>query len=124
MSEHNDTDEDEEVAEAVFPHSGPGREEMVADYLPGSDEWQAKTNLDENDPAAIAALREFGSIYSEVQELQPLIDEFLDHFMQTKTSVHGSSREEYKDIMMAMYGKGGGDKEGSLSMKLVGADEE
>jgi hypothetical protein len=115
--------ENEQMAEPVFPQSGPGREEMVSEYLPGSDEWQAKTHLDTSDPAAIAALREFGSIYSEVEELQPLIDEFLDHFMQTKTSVGGMSREEYQAIMQSMYG-GKGDGEGSsMAMKLVGAED-
>lgn len=117
-------DEDEDVAEPVFPQSGPGREEMVSDYLPGSDEWQAKTHLDMNDPAAIAALRQFGSLFPEVDELQPRIDEFLDNFMQTKTSVSGMSREEYKSIMMAMYGKGEDGKGDSVAMKLVGANED
>jgi hypothetical protein len=115
--------EEQDIAEPVFPQSGPGREDMVSSYLPGENEWQAKTHLDANDPPAIAALREFGSIYSEVEELQPLIDEFLDHFMQTKTSVKGRSREEYREIMVSMYGGSGGDSS-NMAMKLVGADGE
>lgn len=116
--------EEEEQAEPVFPQSGPGREEMVSDYLPGSDEWQAKTHLDQMDPAAISALRSFGDIYPEVDELQGLIDEFLDNFMQTKTSVGGMSREEYRSIMEAMYGSSGdGDGQG-MAMKLVAPDDD
>lgn len=126
MSEDNNenADNEEDVAEPVFPQSGPGREEMVGDYLPGSEEWQAKTNLDVNDPAAVAALRSFGQIYPEVDELQELIDDFLDDFMQTKTSVAGMSREEYRKIMMAMYGSSDGDEGSNVALRMVGADDE
>ena len=124
MSEQeNDSNDDEEVAEPVFPDRGPGREEMVSNYLPGQDEWQAKTHLDPTDPSAIAALREFGAIYPEVEELQGLIDEFLDDFMQTKTSVGGMSRDEYRKIMMSMYGSSDSE-DSNVAMKLVGADDE
>ena len=120
----NDNDGDgDDVAEPVFPNKGPGREEMVSEYLPGKDEWQAKTALDVSDPAAIAALREFGDIYPEVSELQPLIDGFLDDFMQTKISVKGKSRDEFKDILTAMYG-GGNDDKGSTSFELVAQDDD
>jgi len=116
--------EPEEVAEPVFPESGPGREEMVSSYLPEDEDWQAKTILDVSDPAAIAALRSFDTMFPEVEELQPLIDGFLDDFMTTRTSVGGASRDEYRKIMMAMFGKGDGDSDRSTSLKLVADDDE
>jgi len=119
----SESESEDDVAEPVFPQSGPGREEMVASYLPGENEWQAKSNVDPTDPAAIAALREFGDIYPEVGELQELIDHFLDDFLQTKTSVRGRSREEYREIMMSMYGGSSGYKS-NFAMELVAADED
>lgn len=121
--EDSESEQEDDVAEPVFPQSGPGREEMVASYLPGESEWQAKSNVDPTDPAAIAALREFGDIYPEVGELQELIDHFLDDFLQTKTSVKGRSREEYREIMMSMYGSSSGDKS-NFAMELVAAEDD
>jgi len=128
MSEHdpNDdgTDDDaEDIAETFFKDSGPGREEMTGDYLPESDDWLAKTLLDVNDPAAIAALRNFEEIYPEVNDLQPLVDGVLDEFLRGKTSVGGRSREEYKNILMSMYG-GGPDDEQSATMQLVAPEDD
>lgn len=116
-------DDDQGVA-AVYPSSGPNREDMVASYLPDDDDWQSKTVIDVNDPAAIAALKQFGTMFPEVDDLQPVIDEFLDDFLRTKTSVKGAAREEYRDIFMSMYGSGPDDGDGSVAMQLVAADDE
>jgi hypothetical protein len=124
MPENDSTaDEEEEVAEPVFPDRGPGREGMVADYLPEEEDWAAKTQLDINDPAAISALRSMEVMFPEISDLQPVIDQFLDDFMKTKTSVDGRSREEYRKIFMAMYGKGE-EEDSSRALQLVAADED
>jgi hypothetical protein len=117
------SDEDEPAAQAFYPNSGPDREGMVADYLPGSDDWQAKTNVDLTDPAAIAALKQFGAIYPEVDDLQDIIDGFLHEFLKTKTSVKGAGRDEYRSIMEAMYGKKS-DDESSTAFQLVAAEDD
>lgn len=123
MSDEPTDDEEEEVAEAIFPSQGPNREGMVSEYLPEQHDWEAKTNLDLSDPAAIAALSNFGRMFPEVDDLQPLIDDFLTHFLKSKTSVKGASRDEYRKIFMAMYGKG--DEEGTSSaVQLVAPDED
>lgn len=80
------------------------REDMVASYLPESDDWPAKTVLELHDPALLAALSEMGEMYPEVDDLQPIIDEVLEQFMKSKTSVAGASREEYKTIFQSMFG--------------------
>ena len=125
MSETDSQEDDdpEDIAEAFFAESGPGREEMTGDYLPESDDWLAKTLLDVNDPAAIAALRSLGQIYPEVDDLQPLVDNVLDQFLRGKTSVGGRSREEYRKILMSMYGKSD-DESGSTALQLVAADDD
>lgn len=124
MSDDNSDDSNGDEAQPVFPHSGPDREEMAANYLPEQDEWQAKTIIDINDPAAIAALRNFGSMFPEVEGLQPMIDDFLDDFLQTKTSTGGKSREEYENIIRSMYG-GNPDGDGSSkALQLVAADDD
>ena len=124
MAEDESDSGNGEEAQPVFPHSGPDRQEMAANYLPEQDEWQAKTNIDINDPAAIAALRNFDEMFPEVEGLQPLIDGFLDDFLQTKTSVGGASREEYENIIRSMFG-GNPDGDGSSkALQLVAADDD
>lgn len=119
-----DEEEDvEDVAEAFFKESGPGREEMASDYLPESDDWLAKTLLDTNDPAAIAALSNLGRIYPEVDDLQPFVDSVLDEFLRGKTSVEGRSREEYRKILMSMYGASDSEDD-SLAMQLVAPEDD
>lgn len=119
----DETAEDEDVPEAIFPNRGPNREGMVSEYLPEQHDWEAKTNLNLSDPAAIAALSNFGRMFPEVDDLQPLIDDFLEHFLKSKTSVAGKSRDEYRKIFMAMYGKGEEDGQGK-ALQLVAPDED
>lgn len=125
MTEENqdNVDEPEDIGEAFFADQGPGREEMASDYLPESDDWLAKTLLDVNDPAAIAALSNLGEIYPEVDDLQPLVDGVLDEFLRGKTSVGGRSREEYRKILMSMYGKSDDDGQ-STALELVAPEDD
>jgi hypothetical protein len=106
MSQQTDADENGEEPDAVpfYPEKGPDPDEMAASYLPEGDDWEAKTILDISDPAAVSALKQFGQMYPEIDDLQPIVDEFLDHFLKTRTSVSGQSREEYRNILMSMYG--------------------
>lgn len=117
-------DDPEDVAEAFFRDGGPGREEMASDYLPDSDDWLAKTLLDVSDPAAIAALSNLGEIYPEVDDLQPLVDGVLDEFLRGKTSVGGRSREEYRKILMSMYGKSDDDDGQGLALQAVAPEDD
>jgi hypothetical protein len=121
--EPTDDDSTDDVAETFLQDSGPGRDEMAADYLPGDDDWLAKTHLDVGDPAAIAALRNFAEIYPEVDDLQPLIDGALDELLRGRTSVGGMSREEYRSILENMYGGKSGDEQGT-AMQLVAPEDD
>jgi len=119
-----ETDESDDQPQPIYPQSGPGREDMVSGYLPEQDDWEAKSIIDLSDPAAIAALENFDRMFPEVEDLQPMIDDFLEHYLKTKTSVGGASREEYKEIFQAMYGSSGDGEGKSRAMKLVAADED
>ena len=122
-NETPDGEEEEEQAQPVFPNRGPNREGMVSGYLPEDEDWLAKTHLDVNDPAAVSALRNLDQMFPEVDDLQPLVDDFLDDFLKSKTSVKGMSRDEYKNILMGMFGASGDDEESS-ALKLVAADDD
>lgn len=98
------TDDEQQQPMAITPGRGPNRDDMTADYLPESEDWLAKTQLDLNDPQAVAALKQFHRMFPEVDDLQPIIDEFTSDFMKGRTSVGGDSRSEYRDIIMSMFG--------------------
>jgi hypothetical protein len=122
------TDEPEE-AKTLVPDSGPDRDQMAGDYLPESDDWLAKTALDLNDPHAVAALRQLSFLYPELtesdDELQKVIDDFVDDFLTGRTSVGGKSRDEYQNIIMAMFGGNPEDKStGEKFAELLGAADE
>lgn len=104
MVDDSEDDDSEPEASPIYPSKGPNREDMASSYLPEGEDWLAKTAVDLEDPAAIAALSEFGSMYPEVDDLQELIDGFLHHFLKGKTSIGGRSREEYRSILVSMYG--------------------
>lgn len=111
MSDEKDTDD--VGASWSSGTGGPDREEMMASYLPEQDDWLAKTILELNDPGRIAALSQFGTMFPEVEDLQPVIDEFLDELMRGRTSQGGASREDYRKIFMSMYGGNPDDSAGS-----------
>lgn len=113
-----DGDDEEPEASAIFPSRGPGPDDMVGEYLPGEEEWLAKTHLDLNDPAAVSALLNLEHMFPEVGDLQPLVNNFLQDFFKSKTSVGGMSRSEYRKILMGMYGASDND-DGSNALKLV-----
>lgn len=117
----------EEVADQVTTTTGAGRgigkNEMVEGYLPGEDHWAAKTLLDLEDPARVAALRQFDEMFPEAAELQPVLDGFLDEFLPAKTSIGGASREEAQSIFEAMFGAGGDEKQkGRVLAEAFGVD--
>lgn len=120
---NNEPDENDDVAEPVFPGSGPNREEMISDYLPDKEDWEAKTILDLSDPAAVAALSNLDEMFPEVDDLQPLVDDFLHHYLKSRTSVGGESRDDFRSMFQAMYGSSGDEDGKSRALQLVAADD-
>lgn len=113
----------EEKAQAFFPESGPDKNDMTASYLPDDDEWLAKTHLDVGDAAAIAALSELGTMFPEVDDLQPLVDGFLEEYLKGKIS-ENDARDEFKDILVSMHGGNVGENKGSGMVVNALAPEE
>lgn len=122
MSQSND-DGEGDSPNAVFPESGPGRMDMADSYLPNEDEWEAKTILDTTDPQSVAMLRQLPKLYPEIDELDDMIDEFLEIYLKSKTSVDGQSRQEASEILMSMFGGGGGDAK-DTALQLVAPEQD
>lgn len=101
---------------------GPDREGMVNEYVPEQEDWTAKTMLDVNDPARVAALRNIDQLFPEVAHHQPIIDQFLDDYLKARTSVAGQSRRDYKDIFMSMFGGTKEDDTGSMLAQALASD--
>ena len=120
MSQENDHDVG---ATTTRPKRGPSRMDMVADYLPDKDQWEAKTNLDEGDPGRVAALNVLHIAYPEVDDMDILIEEMLQVFLPAKTSRSNKSRDEYKEIFRSLFGGRGDDStSGRVLAEVFGAD--
>jgi hypothetical protein len=119
-----DSGEDQLDAQPFYPSKGPDREGMASDYLPGEDQWLAKTRLDLNDPHAVAALRQMDEMYPEVEDLQPMINGFVDDFLVGRTSVNAAGREDYRTILINMFGGSTQEQMAERWGQLLGADED
>lgn len=121
--EDGDGEEEPATMDGIMTASrGPNKNDMAADYMPHADHWAAKTRLDPHDPAAIGGLSEIGTMFPEVDDLQPVIDNVLEEFLPAKTSVGGRSRDEYGDILMSMFGGQGTVDEAKAWKAALGAD--
>lgn len=124
MSNQEQANGEEDVPGVLRPQSGPDRDEMAAAFLPESEQHQGKTILDLHDPGRVAILRQLTTLYPELSELDPVIDEFVSDFMQSRTSVSGKSRNEIRDILMSMYGSNPDSDDGQLVLQALGAEED
>jgi hypothetical protein len=124
MSDQQSEDGDSPGAQPIYPSRGPGREDMVHSYLPDEDDWPAKTQLDLTDPHAVSALQQFEKLFPEVDDLQPVIDEFVEEFLKARTSVGGDARDEYNRIFESMFGghPDQGSKAAGAFVKALGGD--
>lgn len=99
-----DDDADDPGASYYAGSTGPDREGMANEFLPAREDWAAKTVLDTNDPARVAALYEMDELFPEITHQQPVIDNFLQNYLKSRTSVGGQSRHQFVDILMSMFG--------------------
>lgn len=115
-------------AEQVSTSPGRGRgvskNELTENYLPEQEDWIAKTVLSSQDDAAIAALKQMGRLYPEVEELQPIIDGFIHDFVRARTSIGGASRQEYKDILQSVHGSSAGESSSGKILAAMGVEQE
>lgn len=113
----------EQMVEALTGANSIDREEMVADYLPDEYDFDAKTQLDMGDPHRLALLRNYNEIMPELEHMQGTLDSFADDFTKAQTSVAGDSRNDFRKILMAMFGASE-DRSSPMSAfaKALGAD--
>jgi len=124
-SDKEDDSDDSNGVKAITPNQGPDREEMVAGYLPGSDDWDAKTQLDIDDPAKLALIRNYAGVMPEVEHLEDMLDSFATDFVKAQTSIGGDSRSDYRQILMGMFGADDSEDDAVSSLaKALGADDE
>jgi hypothetical protein len=97
-------DDVEDAVSTILSTSGADREEMVAEYLPAEEDWDAKTQLDIDDPHKLALIRNYEDVMPEMSHWQPTLDKFATDFLKARTSVAGDSRNDYRKILMSMFG--------------------
>lgn len=103
-STNDDADDTGAGASYYAGSTGPDREGMANEFLPAREDWAAKTVLDLNDPARVAALYEMDKLFPEIAHQQPVINNFLQNYLKSRTSVGGQSRHQFVDILMSMFG--------------------
>jgi len=116
-------DDDDDIPQGIIPGSGPGREEMTNNFMPGETEYSSKTVLAVNDPARIAALRNWDKIFPSRAHQQPLIDGYTTEFVKARPSVGGKAWDTFKDIIMSLWpGSASNDDSDSNAVRLVAGD--
>lgn len=121
--EDNSEDVSDQVTTTPGGRRGPNKTEIAQEFLPSED--VEKTILDLEDPHRIASLKQFDKLFPEVEELQPVIDEFLEEYLPAKTSVGGQARQEAVEVLRAMHGANTDENNtGAQLAAALGADVE
>jgi len=98
----------DEESQLMFGYKDSGNDtepiELLANYLPDTQDYGAKTILDESHPELISALELLPSLYPEVQEFEDELLQFLNNYEKRLTSVDGRSRDEFVRILEALTG--------------------
>ncbi len=98
----------EKVLDKVQSSSGesdmPPALTFLDKYLPEKEDWATKGRLDRKDMVVnISSLRVIIDVYPEIgEELNEVLQTWLDHLERRLVSVDGASREEYKEILESL----------------------
>lgn len=115
--------EEDDVAEAFFRDSGPGKNEMTAGWLPDPAHWLVKTFLDRGDAQAIASIHGLIQLNPETN-LDEKLEPALDQYYEALVSEGGTGFQNYQAAIEAMHGKtSDGDKDSSR-FEIVAADDD
>ena len=102
--DRDDDQDDEPEVEAVKVSRGVSRLDILNRSIPQSEDWEAKTFYDLNDPYRVATLKMMDKVIPSSSHQQPIIDEFLDSFIKNKTSLGGQGREDMYSTIKAAFG--------------------
>lgn len=124
QQEESDEDDVKDAVNTILSSGGADREEMVSEYLPDDEDWDAKTQLDIDDPHKLALIRNYSDVMPEMSHWQGTLDKFATDFVKAQTSVAGDSRSDYRAILTSMFGsKDDGREAVSAFAKALGADD-
>lgn len=77
---------------------------FLEQYMPEKEDWATKGRLDRNNMVInISSLRVLKRLYPEIgDEMDEILQEWLDHVEKRLVSVEGQSRQEYKEILQSL----------------------
>jgi len=111
MSEDNTNselspDDVESEQELMFGYGGQGQSPMdlMADYLPETNDYGAKTVLSKEHVHLLAGLEQLITFYPELEHREDVITEWIAAYEKRMTSVHGLSRDQFLKILVSMNG--------------------
>lgn len=119
-------DEAESEEELMFGYGGQDRKpvDLLSDYLPEKEDFAAKTVITKEQVHLLAALDQLAVMFDEIEEYDEMITDWIKAYEKRLTSVHGLSRSEFLEILVAMQGGSKSDdseRQGMLE-KVLGSD--
>lgn len=78
--------------------------DLINNYLPEKNDYEAKTILKPNHPQKIATLKALPLMIPEIKDHSEVIDTWLDHYLKSITSIEGMSRDEFLQILNSLSG--------------------
>jgi len=98
---------------------------VLKSWLPDSDEWQAKTVVNEREARLMAVARNLTEAYDEIEHMEPFIEGLITDLEMYKTSVDGMAREQQKSVLMAMFGRSSDAQESqSMVMSMLAGQQD
>jgi hypothetical protein len=100
------SDEVDKEEDLMFGYGGKDAKPMdlLADYLPEQEDYGAKTVLTRNQVHMLASLEQLIKFYPELEHREEIITEWIAAYEKRMTSVHGLSRDDFLEILVAMQG--------------------
>jgi hypothetical protein len=120
-----DSDSIDKEEDLMFGYGGRDAKplDLLSDYLPEQEDYGAKTVLTREQVHLLAGLEQLVRFYPELEHREEVITEWIAAYEKRMTSVHGLSRDDFLEILVAMQG-GSVDNEKSRGIleKVLEAD--
>jgi len=78
---------------------------FLDDYFPDSDEIELKGRLEQRMIVPLSTVNAILEYYPEISDMEGIINEWVKQIEKRMVSVDGLSRDEYKEIMIALLGQ-------------------
>ena len=100
------------LSEGQMESGGSDPVEIIGEWLPEQDEYQAKTRIHPKQARALALVRAMPDMYPELESSHKLASVVTD-YEKYLTSIGGQSRNEQVKVLQALAGGEGEDAVGS-----------